>query len=555
MTQVEQGYQATPNAGDRAGRRARWLALAAALLGWLFDGAEMGLFSMVGRPAVKDLLTAAREPSLDSALNGPTGLAVKEVVATASEAEIGLWFGIITAGFLVGAATGGVLFGWLGDRIGRVRAMTLSVLTYAIFTGLCGLATAAWQVGALRFISALGMGGEWSLGVALVMEVWPNRSRAFMAGLIGAAANVGYLLVGFVGLALASVLSEMEGWLLAIGLSESIVDRLVANSGWRLMMLAGTLPALLTFFIRMFVPESRRWREEESRGATVHWSPIDLLGIVVGLAGAALIMFLWVPRADEPSQFSLATQILGTLVGLAIVTIGYAYPLVRYLQRQTQSDGTLQRWQPTLRRMLMGAVLSGVALLGTWGSTQWAPTWADKLTEADTKAGVIWHAREYMQIALAAGAIVGTITAALVGGWWGRRPTYCLLCLLSLVSVYVLYVTNHSYGWQMLMWTAVAGATTAAFYGWLPLYLPELFRTNVRATGQGFGFNFGRILAAIGALQTGNLMRQFQDGVTVAGIHLPAGYPSACTVMSLIYFVGALFIWFCPETKGKPLPD
>jgi hypothetical protein len=93
--------------------------------------------------------------------------------------------------FLVGAATGGVLFGWLGDRIGRVRAMSLSVITYAVFTGLCGLAAAPWQIAILRFIAALGMGGEWSLGVALVMEVWPNRSRGLMAGLIGAAANVG----------------------------------------------------------------------------------------------------------------------------------------------------------------------------------------------------------------------------------------------------------------------------------------------------------------------------------------------------------------------------
>src|SRR4029434_6660838 len=91
---------------------------------------------------------------------------------------------------------GGVVFGWLGDRIGRVRAMTLSVLTYAVFTGLCGFAGEPWQVGVLRFIAALGMGGEWSLGVALVMEVWPNRSRAFLAGLIGAAANGGYPLVG-----------------------------------------------------------------------------------------------------------------------------------------------------------------------------------------------------------------------------------------------------------------------------------------------------------------------------------------------------------------------
>src|SRR5436190_3686070 len=103
-----------PPGGSDTGK---YMALAAALLGWLFDGAEMGIFPMVARPAIKDLLH------------------------TTDDAVVGLWFGIITAGFLVGAATGGVVFGWLGDRIGRVRAMTLSVLTHALFTGLCGLST------------------------------------------------------------------------------------------------------------------------------------------------------------------------------------------------------------------------------------------------------------------------------------------------------------------------------------------------------------------------------------------------------------------------------
>ena len=89
--------------------------------------------------------------------------------------------------FLVGAASGGVLFGWLGDKIGRVRAMSLSIVTYAVLTGMCGFATQAWQIAVLRFIASLGMGGEWSLGVALVNEIWPGKSRAFIAGLIGAA--------------------------------------------------------------------------------------------------------------------------------------------------------------------------------------------------------------------------------------------------------------------------------------------------------------------------------------------------------------------------------
>jgi len=530
-----------PKSDEGAGvSKGAWMALAAALLGWMFDGAEMGIFSMIGRQAVRDLLQ------------------------TSDEGVIGLWFGVITAGFLVGAATGGVLFGWLGDRIGRVRAMALSVLTYALFTGLCGLVGQAWQVGLLRFIASLGMGGEWSLGVALVMEVWPNKSRAFMAGLIGAAANVGYLLVGFVGLALLQLIGTFREWMLAAGLPEGWVEMLVRNNGWRLMMLLGTLPAVLTFLIRMFVPESEKWEKEKESGSTGHWATQDLLGVLIGVAGPALIVYIWaVPH-------SIPVRIVATLIGLVIATCGYTYPVIRFFQRQKFAGGG-EHWLPTLRRMLLGACLSGVALLGTWGSTQWAPSWADKLNDTSYKAAqqqlidagqpeaaeklVRPRAKEYTQIWLAVGAIVGTIVAAMMGDWMGRRPAYCLLCFLSLASVYALFLGNKSYGPTMLFWTFIAGTMTASFYGWLPLYLPELFRTNVRATGQGFGFNFGRILAAIGVLQTGNLMGLFKEDTVIAGLTIPAGYPLACSTMSLIYLVGIGIIWLAPETHGKPLPE
>jgi len=497
----------------------RWLALAAALLGWMFDGAEMGLFSLVGRPAIMDLL------------------------ATKDERVVGQWFGIVMASFLVGAATGGVLFGWLGDRLGRVRAMTLSVLTYAVFTGLCGLANSAWQVGALRFIAALGMGGEWSLGVALVMEVWPDRSRAFMAGLIGAAANVGFLLVGFVGLGLVTLLGQVQAGLEGMGLPPAMVATLLSHRGWRLMMILGALPALLTFFIRLFVPESERWQKEAKRGATSGWATQDLLGVLAGVGGPALIVYLWA------YPHGALLRLLGTLVGLVIALLGYTFPVVRYFQRLA---GDQSAQAATLRRMGLAACLSAVALLGTWGSVQWAPSWSDKLTEQETMAGIVRSAKEYTQIALALGAMVGTILAALTGDWLGRRRTYTLLCLLSLISVLVFYRTNHQFGAWFLFTAFMAGACTASFYGWLPLYLPELFGTSVRATGQGFSFNFGRILAAVGTLQTGVL---FKTDLHLGSISLPAGYPSACSLMSLIYLVGIFLIWLAPETKGKPLPE
>lgn len=511
--------------------KAKYLTLTAALLGWMFDGAEMGVFSLVGGPAMRDLLQGHD----------------KDVQ--------GIWFGVVVAGFLVGAATGGVLFGWLGDRIGRVRAMTLSVFVYAFFTGLGGFSTEAWHLAVLRFIAALGMGGEWSLGVALVMEVWPNRSRAFMAGLIGAAANVGFLAVALVGLVLLAVLSRIESALASLGFAQASIDWLVANQGWRIMMMLGTAPALLTFLIRLFVPESQKWQQEHATGSTKAWETRDLTAVLVALAGPALIIYVWAgPLADavEAGGSRLLAAIGVTLVGLAIAMIGYTFPVRRYLRRQAAMSGAIDAevLKKTLGHMLLGACLSGVALIGTWGLTQWIPRWADQMN-----AGGSDPAKEYAGIVTALGAIVGTILAAMAGDWFGRRRAYCALCLTSMASVWLLVMCTNGYGPMFLALAGLVGATTASFYGWLPLYLPELFPTRVRATGQGFGFNFGRILAAVGVLQTGPLEALFKSDTTIAGIAIDGGFPRACIAMSFVYVLGLVLIWFAPETRGKPLPD
>jgi MFS transporter, SHS family, sialic acid transporter len=517
---------------DKAAGYSRWMALTAALLGWMFDGLEMGLFPLVARPALTELL-------------GNPG-----------DEVIGRWFGVATAGFLVGAATGGVLFGWLGDRLGRVRALTLSVLTYALFSGLCGVATAAWQIAALRFVSALGMGGEWSLGVALVMEVWPNRSRALLAGLIGAAANFGYMFIALLGLGLNRFIGPVGEGLRSIGLPESWVASLVGHSGWRLLMLLGATPALLTFLIRLFVPESRRWEQEKAQGRTTGWAARDLVGVLLGAGVCCALIALWAVDlriAVGEMDLTWAVRLGGSAVALAVVTLCYLYPVVRYLQRSAPLAGETAACGPTVRRMLLGACLSGVALLGTWAAIQWAPVWADQLAEQQARAESAAtgtpvakdpEAKANAQIFAALGAVLGTLLAAFLGDWVGRRFSYVLLCLASLGSALLFFRTNDHVGGYFLATVFLAGACTASFYGWLPLYLPELFPTRVRATGQGFSFNFGRILAAVGTLQTGALMKLF-----------PGGYPEACSRMSLIYLAGLILIWLAPETRGRPLPE
>src|SRR5262249_5461891 len=185
------------------------------------------------RPALIELQGLSEQARL-LAESDKDSAAYKDAKKAVDE-PVRIWNAILTASFLFGAALGGLVFGWLGDRIGRVRAMVFSVLAYALFTGACGFAGRAWHLAVLRFLAAMGMGGEWSLGVALVMEKWAPHARPVLAGLIGAAANVGFLSTSLLSLALTP------------------------DDYWRVFLMVCSFPALLTFLLRMFVPESEKW--------------------------------------------------------------------------------------------------------------------------------------------------------------------------------------------------------------------------------------------------------------------------------------------------------
>lgn len=399
------------------------MVLAAAFLGWMFDGVEQGVFPLVARPALQDLL----------------GIQADQV--------LGPWMGGITALFLLGAAAGGLVFGWLGDRVGRVRAMILSILAYSLFTGCCYFARVPWHLGLFRFLAAVGMGGEWSLGVALVMESWPENRRPLLAGAIGSASNIGFGLVGALGTAFP-----------------------VTRTSWRWVMLAGAAPALLALFIARYVPESKRWQATKT---------------------------------------------------------------------ETKARPVIEVLSPALRwHAVIGILLASVALIGTWGSVQWLPAWADQLTNGTSR-----EAKGVTQMVAALGAVLGCFLGPWIGARMGRRPAYALLCAMSLVTCALLFRAVNSYGGAFLALVLLVGVATASFYGWLPLYLPELFPTRVRATGQGVCYNSGRIFAAIGALQMGQLLQFYQGSYARAG-----------ATITLVYGLGLLLVWLGPETKGKPLP-
>jgi len=498
-------------------------ALIAAFLGWLFDGFEMGLFPLIGKPALQDLL--------------PKASAVVQ----------GQWFTVIIAVFLVGAATGGVLFGWLGDKLGRVKAMTLAIFTYAIFSGLCAFVTEAWHFAGLRFVASLGMGGEWALGVALVNEIWGNKNRAWIAGMIGAASNIGFLLTGLISWQLNASLEVVTGWINAMGLSPENTDYLLHNRAWRFIAVSSALPAIINFFILIFVPESHKWEAEKKSGSTSHWATMDLMGVLIACLAALAIIYVWSPM----TTLGGVAAGLVTLVGLAIALWGYLHPMRQYMSRSVAAGSTLTADRSIImRNLLIGAGLAAVALLGTWGSAQQAARWASDLAPKGSTLPVI----DYVVISTALGAILATLITPFIADKLGRRMTYTLLCAAALAASLGFFRINVPFVGDSVPTTLITtafllGGITASFYGFFPLYFPELFPTSVRATGQGFCFNFGRLIAAIGALQLGNLMLMF-NGENVTAVQSAA---NAYSVLSCIYLVGMVLVWFAPETKGRSL--
>ncbi|MFM8536952.1 MAG: MFS transporter [Planctomycetaceae bacterium] len=197
----------------------QWTSGAAAWLGWMFDGLDMHLYTLVAMPFVAELLAVdTKHP------------------------DVGRYGSWIQAAFLVGWALGGTAFGWLGDRLGRSRTLVLTILTYAAFTGLSYLAQTWWQLMALRFLAALGIGGEWAVGAALLAETWPARWRPWLAAVLQTGVNVGVMLAGLAVFLLAA---------------------------WppRTVFLVGILPALLVLWIRRAVPETEAWHAARASAA------------------------------------------------------------------------------------------------------------------------------------------------------------------------------------------------------------------------------------------------------------------------------------------------
>jgi MFS family permease len=281
MADIPLGPTSPRNLGDhsrpwfRELNRYHWFVLMVAALGWLFDCLDQQLF------------TLARQPAMMELLGGPGAQATADQIKEYNS-HVAEWGSYATSIFLMGWASGGIIFGVLGDRIGRAKTMLWTILLYSLFTGLSALSTGPWDFSAYRFLTGLGVGGEFAVGVSLVAEAMPDRARPFALGLLQALSAVGNVSAAVINMILGQMVNS---------------HYLEASTAWRYMFVVGTLPALMAVVVFRYLKEPERWKAAAHEGAAKRqlgsyremfgdprWRRHAIIGLLLAFAG---VVGLW----------------------------------------------------------------------------------------------------------------------------------------------------------------------------------------------------------------------------------------------------------------------
>lgn len=402
--------------------QARYAVLVTAFLALVFDGVELGLMPVASLSVSKSLLGGAFTPTLG-----------------------GDWFARFTAALMLGAAIGGIALGSLGDRIGRTRAMGVSILFYSVFAALGAHVQTQEQMLTLRFLVGLGVGGLWPNGIALVSECWPGASRPLVSGSMMAGLNAGILM-----------------------LSQFARHWPITPESWRWLFHFAGAPALLGIAVLAGLPESPKW--VASRRLAKH------------------------PAAPLRELF-----------------------------------------QPALIRFtIIGILLAAIPMVGAWSASKWMIPWSDKVAGS---AQVGYKAATQGWWAL--GATLGSFAGAQLASLLGRRLSYCLISIATVAITFAMFQLTAPLAASFHPIVFAQGFVATLFFGWLALYLPELFPTRVRATGSGLAYNSGRFATAAGVLLAGFLFTA-----------LGGDYPRVGTLCASIYALGIVVIWWAPDRPG-----
>jgi MFS family permease len=458
--------------------RYQWLVLLVASLGWIFDTFEGQVFVASMREAM---------PSL--------------VPADTPQGRIAWYNNVALAAFSLGGAVGGIGFGMLADRIGRKRTLSLTILCYSLFTCLSAFAQDWTHLVAMRFLVALGVGGEWAVASALVAEVFPQRARAHVGSIFHASSVLGAYLAAAVG-AFVIGSAAIAAW--AAGPDMEWASKFVDPSSlpWRIGFALGVLPALLVLWIRSSINESAAWQAARQQAAD--------RGSRMGALG----------------DLFHGPLLRRTLVGTTLATVGLA-----------------TFWSVHIygKDVLRAAVEDRFVAEAGGDSKRLSPQLRQELLAPRAAAVKRWEMLGMFLVTTGGG--LGLLAFGPACERFGRRGAFLAFHAGGLVAALIVFQAVRSVA-LLLVTLPAFGFLTLGMHAGYAVYFPELYPTRLRSAGAGFCFNAGRVLTVPVLLAAGYLQDRF--GYTLADV---------ASLFSLSFLIGILALAFAPETKGQALAD
>ncbi|MEI6236610.1 MAG: MFS transporter [Planctomycetota bacterium] len=453
--------------------RYHWFVIIVASAAWFFDCLDQRLFTLARVPALSSLMQLS--PTSEEVKN-----AGKEV----------------TAWFLIGWGLGGMFFGSLGDKYGRAKTLTISILTYSAFTGLSFFSHSMFDFAVCRFLTGIGVGGVFGLAVSLIAETVPAGARTQSLGLLQVLSTIGNITAGLCKLGVDSL--ENGG-------------TITKGEGWRWMFLIGAVPALIVIFTGRKLKEPESWLRLKENGLLPK-------GGVFSPYAALLKDARW-----------RKNLIIGALIASTGVVGLWA----------------IGEYAPDLQKSVFTTHFSNELI-------QQGKLTADTIKTDAGKAMVkplVDHAIFWAYIWNMIGAGVGMTVFTRVAGGLGRRTAFAIGFSAALVITFLVYWKIESPPVAYAMMFMLGAAQLSVFAGFA-IYLPELFPSRLRSTGTSFCYNLGRFAAAAGSFGSAALAH------TLFG-NQPSPLPSRYSAMTMcaIFLVGLITLPFAPETKGQPLPE
>jgi len=562
-----------------------WFVFAVCTLGWLFDCLDQQLFNANRKPAMIELLrTDPSDPRVDA------------------------WATYSTSLLLLGWATGGIFFGILGDRIGRAKTMVFTILSYSLFTGLTAFAVSVYDFILYRFLSGLGVGGQFAVGVSLVAEALPDKARPPALGMLQAFSAFGNIT--------AALIVMLFEHLAATGV--------IAGSAWRWVFAVGIIPAFLAVLVMLRLEEPARWKQAVAAGEAKkkagsirelfgdpRWRRNTICGMLLAAAGVVglwaigvfsndLTHTVFLRGAEDKARRQGEAEKDQQFVALLIQQASLA-PAKESLPKETALLGLeaddldarllyaaarslLEENKPVnqesvFRLLDQPAADPPQSILDKFMPSRKAQTPQERErreaylrhgAEAAAKAGldpktflaahaqhiidrnkqILGHVGFWRSINLMffnIGAFFGIYSFSWVTQRLPRRPTFAIFFLLAIFSTAAAFLLMRE-PWHLFVLVPLMGFAQLSVFGGYAIYFPELFPTRLRSTGTSFCYNIARFAAVPGpavlGLLTAGVFKDYPEPMRYAGV-----------TMCACFLVGLLTLPFAPETKDKPLPE